>query len=87
MEKKSPQRTCVGCMQKKDKKELIRIVKNKQNEISIDRTGKKDGRGIYICDNIECLEKAIKTKRIEKKFETKVSEEIYNDLRGVILDK
>ena len=87
MEKKIPQRTCVGCMQKKDKKELIRIVKNKQNEISIDRTGKKDGRGIYICDNIECLEKAIKTKRIEKKFETKVSEEIYNDLRGVILDK
>lgn len=74
-------------MQKKNKNELIRIVKNKQNEISIDRTGKKDGRGIYICDNIECLEKAIKTKRIERTFETTISEEIYNDLRGVILDK
>ena len=84
---KLPQRTCVGCMQKKDKKELIRIVKNKQNEISIDKTGKKEGRGIYICDSEECLEKAIKSKRIEKTFEMKISEEIYNDLRGVILDK
>ena len=85
--KKMPQRTCVGCMEKKDKNDLIRIVKNKQNEISIDKTGKKDGRGIYICDKIECLEKAIKTKKIERAFETKISEEIYNDLRGVILDK
>ena len=85
--KTMPQRTCVGCMQKKDKKDLIRIVKNKQNEISIDKTGKKDGRGIYICDSIDCLEKAIKTKKIERSFETKISEEIYNDLRGVILDK
>ncbi len=84
---KLPQRTCVGCMQKKDKKELIRIVKNKQNEISIDKTGKKEGRGIYICDSEECLEKAIKSKRIEKTFEMKISEEIYNDLRGVILDR
>lgn len=85
--KQSPQRTCVGCMEKKDKNELIRIVKNKNNEISVDKTGKKEGRGIYICNNITCLEKAIKTKRIENKFETKISEEIYNDLRGVILDK
>ena len=53
----------------------------------IDRTGKKDGRGIYICDNIDCLEKVIKTKRMERTFETAISEEIYNDLRGVILDK
>ena len=84
---KMPQRTCVGCMEKKDKKALIRIVKNKENEISIDKTGKKEGRGIYICDNIKCLDNAIKTKRIERAFETKISEEIYNDLRGVILDK
>ena len=82
-----PQRTCVGCMQKKEKNELIRIVKNKQNEIFIDKSGKKDGRGIYICNNIQCLEKAIKTKKIERAFETTISEEIYNDLRGVILDK
>lgn len=85
--KQMPQRTCIGCMQKKDKKDLIRIVKNKENEIFVDKTGKKEGRGIYICDNQECLEKAIKTKKIEKTFETKISEEIYNDLRGVILGK
>ncbi len=85
--KNMPQRTCVGCMQKKDKKDLIRIVKNKQNQMSIDKTGKKEGRGIYICNSQQCLEKAIKTKKIEKTFETQISEEIYNDLRGVILDK
>ena len=85
--KQLPQRTCVGCMQKKDKKDLIRIVKNKQNEILVDKTGKAEGRGIYICNSQECLEKAIKTKKIDKTFEMQISEEIYNDLRGVILDK
>ena len=85
--KKQPQRTCVGCNEKKDKKELIRIVKNKEGIISIDRTGKQEGRGAYICDNIECLEKVIKSKRLEKALEIKISQEIYNDLRGVILDK
>ena len=85
--KKNPQRTCMGCNQKKDKQELIRIVKNKENEISIDKTGKKEGRGAYICDNIECLEKVIKSKRLEKILETEISQEIYENLRGVILDK
>ena len=82
-----PQRTCMGCNEKKDKSELIRIVKNKQNEISIDRTGKKPGRGAYICDKVECLEKLQKSKRLEKVFELKISDEIYENLRGVILDK
>ena len=85
--KQNPQRTCMGCNTKKDKKDLIRIVKNKNDEVSIDKTGKKEGRGAYICDDINCLEKAIKSKRIEKIFDIKISEEIYNDLRGVILDK
>ena len=85
--KKQPQRTCMGCNEKKDKKELIRIVKNKEGIISIDGTGKQEGRGAYICDNIECLEKVIKSKRLEKALEIKISQEIYNDLRGVILDK
>jgi len=82
-----PERTCMGCNVKKPKKEFIRIVKNKDNEINIDRTGKMPGRGAYICDNIECLEKLIKSKRLEKVFETKISDEIYEKLRGVILDK
>ncbi len=84
---KIPQRTCMGCNQKKDKKQLIRIVKNKDNEISLDRTGKKEGRGAYICDDIKCLEKLIKSNRLEKIFEMNISQEIYESLRGVILDK
>ena len=85
--KRLPQRTCMGCNSKKDKKDLIRIVKNKQNEINIDKTGKLEGRGAYICDSITCLEKAIKTKRIEKVFEQKIPDEIYERLRGVMLEK
>ena len=68
-------------MESKPKKELIRIVKNKEGEISLDKTGKKQGRGAYICGNIDCLEKAIKTKRIEREFEAEISEEIYALLR------
>ena len=85
--KKQPQRTCMGCNQKKDKKELIRIVKNKNNEISIDRTGKKEGRGAYICDDVNCLDKLIKSKRLERVFGMSISNEIYESLRGVIIDK
>ena len=85
--KKLPQRTCIGCNSQKNKNELIRIVKNKDGEISIDRTGKANGRGAYICDSKECLEKAIKTKRLNKIFETTISDEIYENLRGVIIDK
>ena len=87
MIKKMPQRTCMGCNTKKDKKDFIRIVKNKDGEISIDKTGRMPGRGAYLCDNIECLEKAIKTKRIDKIFETKIDDEIYEKLRGVMIDK
>ena len=85
--KSLPRRTCIGCNSKKNKNELIRIVKNKDGNISIDRTGKANGRGAYICDSIECLEKAIKSKRLERTFETKISDEIYENLRGVIIDK
>lgn len=85
--KKMPQRTCTGCREKKDKKELIRIVINKQGEINVDRTGKMPGRGAYICDNVDCLEKAIKTKSLERSFETKIDEEVYEKLRGVIIGK
>ena len=85
--KSIPQRTCMGCNVKKNKKELIRIVKNKQGEISIDKTGKAQGRGAYICDSVERLEKAIKSKRLERTFETKISDVVYENLRGVIVDK
>lgn len=85
--KSLPQRTCIGCNTKKNKNELIRIVKNKDGNISIDRTGKASGRGAYICDDINCLDKAIKSKKLDKVFETKINEEIYKDLRGVMIDK
>ncbi len=85
--KKIPQRSCMGCNQKKDKKDLIRIVKNKDGIINLDKTGKLEGRGAYICDSIDCLEKVIKTKRLEKVFEMTINNEIYDKLRGVICDK
>ena len=85
--KHEPQRTCMGCNSKKDKKKLIRIIKNKSNEIKVDKTGKLEGRGAYICDNVECLEKLKKSKRLEKVFEQKIDEKIYENLRGVILEK
>ncbi len=85
--KNGPQRTCMGCNEKKDKKQFIRIVKNKENEIKIDRTGKLEGRGAYLCDDVKCLEKLMKSKRLEKVFDSKISDEIYENLRGVILDK
>ena len=84
--KRQPERTCMGCNEKKNKNELIRIVKNKENQISVDKTGKLEGRGVYICNNLNCLEKLIKTKRLEKIFDMKISDEIYEKLRGVILD-
>ena len=85
--KKIPQRTCIGCNSQKSKKELIRVVKNKEGIISIDKTGKAEGRGAYICDNIECLEKAIKTKALARTFEMDIDESVYNELRGVISEK
>lgn len=85
--KKQLQRTCMGCNQKRDKKDFIRIVKNKQNEVTIDKIGKQEGRGAYICNDINCLEKVIRSKRLERVFNMKLSEEIYKNLRGVIFDK
>jgi predicted RNA-binding protein YlxR (DUF448 family) len=85
--KKIPQRMCTGCMEMKTKKELIRIVKNKENDVSIDFTGKKPGRGAYICKDVACLEKAIKTRRLSKNLETTIGDEIYEKLKDEILNE
>ena len=77
----------MGCNIKKSQKELIRIVKNKDNEILIDKTGKMQGRGAYLCNNIECLNKVIKSKRLDKIFEIHIEDKIYESLRGVMVDK
>jgi predicted RNA-binding protein YlxR (DUF448 family) len=85
-QKKIPMRMCLGCQEMKPKKELIRVVKNKENEISIDFTGKKPGRGAYICRSLSCFEKARKGKRLERAFETSINEEIYESLKKDLED-
>ena len=82
--RKIPQRTCMGCNTKKDKKDLIRIVKNNKNEITIDKTGKLEGRGAYICNSVQCLEKVIKSKRLERSLDITISAEIYSNLKELI---
>ena len=79
--KKIPQRSCVVCRTKKDKNELIRIVRNQANEINIDESGKKPGKGAYICDSLECLEKGMKSKALKRALEVEIPEEIYENLR------
>ena len=85
-QKRMPVRMCLGCQEMKPKMELIRIVKNKDNGISIDFTGKKPGRGAYICKSRTCFEKARKGKRISKAFGSAVGEEVYEILRGQLED-
>ena len=79
MEKKLPLRLCIGCNAMKNKKEMIRIVKNEEG-INLDKTGKKNGRGAYLCDDVECLEKAIKSRGLERSFKMVISKEIYTKL-------
>lgn len=78
--RKIPMRTCVGCFTEKPKKELIRIVRSPDGEISLDPNGKKPGRGAYICRSRECLKKAQKQKRLEKSLEAEISPELYEAL-------
>lgn len=79
--KKIPQRQCIGCGQMKDKKELIRILKTQDGSIVIDATGKKNGRGAYICPDQECLQKAFKTKGLERSFKMAIDQSIYDELK------
>lgn len=85
--KKQPTRSCMGCNTKTDKKSLIRIVKSNDGVIEVDLTGKKNGRGAYICNNEECLNKLIKSKRLERLFNQQISEDIYESIRGIIIGK
>ena len=85
--KKAFQRKCMSCNTKKDKYDLIRIVRTKDKKTVVDKTGKLEGRGAYICNNIQCLNKAIKTDRIFKVLKTDIDKKIYEDIRGVILGK
>ena len=80
MPNKIPMRQCLGCREMKPKKELIRVVKSPEGEISLDFKGKKNGRGAYICPCAECLKRATKSRALERAFSSQIPEEIYERL-------
>ena len=77
MQKKIPQRQCMGCRERKAKRELIRVVRQPDGTVSLDFGGKMNGRGAYICPNPECLKKVQKSKALERSLETPIPEEVY----------
>ena len=76
--RKVPMRMCTGCGQMKPKRVLVRVVKSQDGEIALDLTGKKAGRGAYVCRDIECLQKARKARRLEKAFSCRIPDEVYD---------
>lgn len=78
--KKVPLRRCAGCNEQKSKKEFIRVVRTPEGNIILDDTGKANGRGVYLCPNKSCLQKARKAKRLERNLDTQIPDEIYNAL-------
>ena len=82
MEKKIPMRQCLGCREMKPKKELIRVVRSPEGEISLDFKGKASGRGAYVCPDPRCLKKAIKARALERAFSAQIPPEIYERLES-----
>ena len=80
MEKKTPQRMCVACRQMHDKSDLVRVVKSSDGEVSVDLTGKKNGRGAYVCRNAACVEKCRKSKVLSRTFDCPVSDSVFDEL-------
>lgn len=80
MQKKIPQRQCMGCRERKAKRELIRVVRGTDGTVSLDFSGKRNGRGAYICPDPECLKKAQKARSLERSLEVPIPEEVYERL-------
>lgn len=80
VKKKIPMRKCVGCGEMKPKKELMRILRTEENEFCVDITGKKNGRGAYLCHSAECFRKAVKNKGLERSFKQSIPPEVYDRL-------
>lgn len=78
--KKFPQRQCIGCGEMKNKKEMIRILKTPEGEFALDSTGRKNGRGAYLCPSMDCLKKAIKSKGLDRSFKMAIPKEVYETL-------
>lgn len=83
-QRKIPMRMCVGCREMKPKASLLRVVKPQEGDAHIDRSGKAAGRGAYVCESIECLKKAQKTRALERALETKIDEGVFEQLEGQI---
>ena len=81
VKKKVPMRKCVGCGEMKNKKEMIRVLKTQEEEFVLDASGKKNGRGAYLCPSGECLERAIKSKGLERSFKQAIPSEVYDELK------
>ncbi|MBP5744648.1 MAG: YlxR family protein [Oscillospiraceae bacterium] len=80
--KKIPMRQCLGCREHKPKRELVRIVRSPEGQVSLDRSGRMNGRGAYLCRNPECLRRAVKAKALERAFETAVPDEVLERLES-----
>lgn len=80
MQKKIPQRQCLGCREMKAKREMIRVVRSPEGEVSLDFKGKKPGRGAYLCPDTQCLKKARKTKALERAFSLPIPDQVYDEL-------
>jgi len=78
--KKVPLRQCIGCQEMKSKKEMIRVIKTAEDEIMLDATGRKNGRGAYLCPSMECFKKAVKSKGLERSFKMAIPKEVYETL-------
>ena len=78
--KKIPTRLCIGCQEQHPKKELVRVVRSPEGDVSVDLTGKKAGRGAYICNNKECFDKAVKEHRFDRSFKCTVDKNIFDEL-------
>ncbi|MCI8634892.1 MAG: YlxR family protein [Eubacterium sp.] len=85
MNKKIPMRQCVGCREMKPKRELIRVIRTAEDTVCIDTTGKKNGRGAYLCPNQECLDKAVKSKGLEHSLKMAVPKDIYTEFEKEII--
>ena len=79
--RKIPLRQCIGCGESKNKKEMIRVLKTPEGEFTIDATGRKNGRGAYLCRSMECFEKAVKGKGLERSFKMAIPKEVYETLQ------
>ncbi len=85
-QKKIPMRQCMGCNEHKPKSELLRVVRDPQENVSLDFTGKKSGRGAYICHSLRCLQRARKSRRIERVLECSIPEEVYDAMEQELTD-